>query len=132
METIILALKSLTTNKLRSSLTILGIIVGIFSIIAISTVIAMLQSSIEDGLSGLGQNTFQIQKWPRIRTSGDRSEWAKIRNRKAFIPVNKCSLRQRHSCLSTDPVLKRPSHNRLVRGIVTLNINRRYKKWHRI
>ena len=82
METIILALKSLTTNKLRSSLTILGIIVGIFSIIAISTVIAMLQSSIEDGLSGLGQNTFQIQKWPRIRTSGDRSEWAKIRNRK--------------------------------------------------
>ena len=75
------ALASLRANKLRSMLTLLGIIVGIFSIIAVSTVVSMLQSSIEEGLSLLGQNTFQIQKLPAIRT-GSQSEMAKFRNRK--------------------------------------------------
>lgn len=79
-EIIKVAFASLRTNRLRSSLTILGIIVGIFSIIAISTVIEMLQKSIEDGISQLGQNTFQIQKYPSITTGGP-EEFAKLRNR---------------------------------------------------
>ena len=81
MEILKVALTSLNANKLRSTLTILGIIVGIFSIIAISTIIAMLQTSIEEGVSQLGQNTFQVQKWPSVRTGG-REERAKIRNRR--------------------------------------------------
>lgn len=81
MEILKVALGSLHANKLRSTLTILGIIVGIFSIIAISTIISMLQTSIEDGVSQLGKNTFQLQKWPSVRTGG-REERAKIRNRK--------------------------------------------------
>ncbi|MBU1099000.1 MAG: ABC transporter permease [Bacteroidetes bacterium] len=81
MEILKIAFGSLHANKLRSTLTILGIIVGIFSIIAISTIISMLQTSIEDGVSQLGKNTFQIQKWPSVRTGG-REERAKIRNRK--------------------------------------------------
>jgi len=81
METLKVALSSLHANRLRSSLTILGIIVGIFSIIAISTIIEMLQTSIEQGLSQLGQNTFQIQKMPAIRTGGG-EERAKLRNRR--------------------------------------------------
>ncbi|MFA3781836.1 ABC transporter permease [Melioribacteraceae bacterium 4301-Me] len=80
LELFKVAFNSLRTNKLRSALTILGIVVGIFSIIAISTVIEMLQSSIEQGVSQLGQNTFQIQKWPPVRTGGP-GEFAKYRNR---------------------------------------------------
>ncbi|MFH1194681.1 MAG: ABC transporter permease [bacterium] len=80
-ETLKLAFTSLVMNKLRSSLTILGIVVGIFSIISISTVIEMMQTSIEEGVSMLGQNTFQIQKFPPIFTGG-RGEWMKFRNRK--------------------------------------------------
>lgn len=79
-EIIKVALNSLKANKLRSSLTVLGIVVGIFSIISISTVIAMLQTSIEDGVSALGKNTFQIQKWPAVGTGTE--NWAEIRNRK--------------------------------------------------
>lgn len=80
-ETIKIALASLSANKLRSSLTILGIIVGIFSIISISTIISMLEASIEEGVSALGQNTFQIQKWPIIQmSSAERRKL--IRNRK--------------------------------------------------
>jgi putative ABC transport system permease protein len=80
LEIIKVAFASLHANKLRSSLTIVGIIVGIFSIIAISTVIEMLQTSIEKGVSQLGQNTFQIQKWPAVQTGGP-GERAKYRNR---------------------------------------------------
>jgi len=80
-EIIKVAFVSLHTNKLRSSLTMLGIIVGIFSIISISTIITMLQTSIEEGVSALGKNTFQLQKWPSVRTHSA-EERAKIRNRK--------------------------------------------------
>lgn len=79
IEIIKVAFASLHSNKLRSILTILGIVVGIFSIIAISTVIEMLQSSIEKGVSQLGQNTFQIQKWPAVNDGGNNR--ARFRNR---------------------------------------------------
>ena len=75
------AFDSLRANKLRSSLTVIGIVIGIFSIISISTVISMLQNSIAEGLSSLGKNTFQIQKFPAIHTGGPGS-WQKYRNRK--------------------------------------------------
>ncbi|MDF1612146.1 ABC transporter permease [Stygiobacter electus] len=78
-EVIKVAFASLQANKLRSLLTILGIVVGIFSIIAISTVIEMLQLSIEKGVSQLGQNTFQIQKWPAVNDGGNNR--ARFRNR---------------------------------------------------
>jgi putative ABC transport system permease protein len=76
-----ISFQSILNNKLRTSLTILGVVVGIFSIIVIMTIITMLQSSIEDGLSMLNKNTFQIEKFDRSQArgpGGDRS-W---RNRK--------------------------------------------------
>lgn len=75
------SMDSLKTNKLRTMLTILGVVVGIFSVIVIVTIITMLQSSIESGLSRLSENTFQIQKWPAIRTGGH-NWWIKYHNRK--------------------------------------------------
>ncbi len=79
IEVIKIAFASLRTNKLRSALTILGIVVGIFSIIAISTVIEMLQKSIQEGVSMLGQNTFQIQKFPVFNNGPN--DRARFRNR---------------------------------------------------
>lgn len=69
-EVISMALQSIRTNKLRTSLTITGVVVGIFSIIVIMTIITMLQTSIESGLSQLNKNTFQIQKWDNIQMGG--------------------------------------------------------------
>ena len=76
-----IALQSIVNNKLRTSLTILGVVVGIFSIIVIMTIITMLQSSIENGLSQLNKNTFQIEKFDRMQGHGDGQDrsW---RNRK--------------------------------------------------
>ena len=80
-ESLKLALGALMANKLRAILTITGSVVGIFSIIVIMTVITMLQSSIESGVASLAKNTFQIQKFPAIRTGGP-GGMAKYRNRK--------------------------------------------------
>jgi len=76
-----MSFSSLRANRLRTFLTVLGVVVGIFSIIVIMTIITMLQHSIESGLASLAQNTFQIQKYPAIMTGGPGSR-DKYRNRK--------------------------------------------------
>jgi len=67
-----ISLQSLKSNRLRTALTILGVVVGIFSIIVIMTILTMLQSSIDEGLSSLGKNTFQIQKNDNVFGGGPR------------------------------------------------------------
>ncbi len=76
-----ISFQSLKSNRLRTLLTMLGIVVGIFSIIVIMTIITMLQSSIESGFSMLSKNTFQIQKFPAMHGGGPGS-MAKYRNRR--------------------------------------------------
>ena len=77
----LLALQSLKTNRLRTLLTVLGVVVGIFSIIVVMTIVTMLQNTINEGFQFLSKNTFQIQKWPAIQTGGHQ-ERQKYRNRK--------------------------------------------------
>ncbi|MDH3268472.1 MAG: ABC transporter permease [Ignavibacteria bacterium] len=80
-QLLILALQSLKTNRLRTLLTVLGVVVGIFSIIVVMTIVTMLQNTINEGFQFLSKNTFQIQKWPAIQTGGH-EEHQKYRNRK--------------------------------------------------
>ena len=63
-EILRMALGSLGMNKLRSALTMLGITIGVFSVIGVMTAVTALRSSIESGLSFLGSNIFQFAKFP--------------------------------------------------------------------
>ena len=74
-----IALNAIRGNKLRSILTLLGIVIGVFSIIGVMTAVDVLQNGIESGMSVLGAHTFQIQKFPRMAS---REEWLAARNRK--------------------------------------------------
>ena len=79
-ESIEMALTAIRVNKLRSVLTLLGIGVGVFSIIGVMTAMGVLQNAIESGVSQLGANTFQIQKYPaNFFSDGNRRRY---RNRK--------------------------------------------------
>lgn len=80
IQSIKLALSTLRTNKLRASLTLSGIVIGVFSIIAIMTLLNALQAGIEGGLSALGSNTFQVQKMPALQIGGPGGN-RKYRNR---------------------------------------------------
>ena len=64
VEILRIAFASIGVNKLRSILTMLGITIGVFSVIGVMTTISALRGSIETGLSFLGSNTFQFSKWP--------------------------------------------------------------------
>jgi putative ABC transport system permease protein len=65
-----MALSAITAHKLRSSLTLLGVLVGVFSIIVVMTAMRVLQSDIEKELTQLGSQTFVVRKWPGIHFGG--------------------------------------------------------------
>lgn len=70
-EIVQMSLGSLGVNKLRSALTMLGITIGVFSVIGVMTAVSALRSSIESGLSFLGSNMFQFGKYPVNGGGGD-------------------------------------------------------------
>ena len=74
-----MAIDAIRQNKLRSTLTLLGISIGVFSVIGVMTAIRTLESSVQSGLNVFAANTFVIQKYPSIQI-GRRDK--KIRNRK--------------------------------------------------
>jgi putative ABC transport system permease protein len=55
---------AILANKLRSVLTLVGIVAGVASIIAVMTAISVIQGTMEREMSVLGAQTFQVQKWP--------------------------------------------------------------------
>src|SRR5438034_7936208 len=69
-ESFLMAMSALTAHKLRSALTLLGVLVGVFSIIVVMTAMRVMQRNIETELAQLGANTFEIQKWPAIYFGG--------------------------------------------------------------
>jgi putative ABC transport system permease protein len=68
-EILAMAMSSLGANKLRAALTMVGITIGVFSVISVMTAIGALQHSIESGISFLGSNIFQFAKLPATMTS---------------------------------------------------------------
>ncbi len=65
-ETIKMALDTLRTNKLRSGLTILGIVIGVMTVIIISSVVNGLNSSVSGLVESLGTNVIWVFRFPVI------------------------------------------------------------------
>jgi len=94
-----MALSAIWTNKLRSALTLVGIIAGVASIIGVMTGISVIQSTIEGELSVLGSTVFQVQKW----ASGgpmSREEWLKIMRRRPTTTEHADAIRERVSTVT--------------------------------
>ena len=62
-----MALEAIRDNLLRSILTLLGIVIGVFAIIAVMTAIRTLESSINTGLNVFGSDVIFVQKSPVIQ-----------------------------------------------------------------
>jgi putative ABC transport system permease protein len=67
-QAIIEALESLNSNRLRSGLTILGIVIGVGAVIAMLAVGAGAQTTITGSISGIGSNLLFIYKGNSITT----------------------------------------------------------------
>jgi putative ABC transport system permease protein len=80
-ESFSMAMNALTAHKLRSALTLLGVLIGVFSIIVVMTAMRVLERNAENWMSGLGSQTFAIQRQPQIQF-GNYSDWQKYQRRK--------------------------------------------------
>jgi putative ABC transport system permease protein len=69
-ESFRMAMDALVAHKLRSALTLLGVLIGVFSIIVAMTTMRAMQSNIQSNLDSLGGQTFTISKWPAVFFEG--------------------------------------------------------------
>jgi len=99
-----MALSSVLSNKTRSLLTALGIIIGVFSVTLMGTLISGLDRSFEGSMSMLGRDILYIS---RFEWFGD-LEWWEVRNRPRMKIdyVNKIKNKSRYA-LAVAPVMQR-------------------------
>lgn len=79
LEVIKQSFSSLAANKLRSILTLIAIVVGVFAIISSSTAVLVLDTFFKETLTLMGGNVINVSKYPSVRMGGD---WQEYRNRK--------------------------------------------------
>lgn len=69
------AFTALKANLLRTTLSLLGVTVGIFAIIAVFTLVDSLEKNIKDSLNFLGSGVIYVNKWPFTASDGDEYKW---------------------------------------------------------
>jgi putative ABC transport system permease protein len=99
LESVLQALVSLKANKLRSILTLIGVIIGVMTVIAVTSIVAGMNRYVANELSELGPTTFFIDKWGVI-TSED--EWFKALKRKDLTLADMEAVKE--YCASCDKV----------------------------
>ncbi len=78
---IVQAFQELRANKLRTFLSLLGITIGIFCIIAVRTVLDSLKNNIQTEMASLGSDVLYIGRWPWMDEGGDYKWWEYWRRR---------------------------------------------------
>ncbi len=80
LESIKIAIDSIKVNKLRTSLTLLSISIGVFAIIVSGTLVDSINNTVESEMAALGETSFQIFRMPQIQIGP--GSWWKYRKRK--------------------------------------------------
>jgi len=73
-ESFLFANDSLRQNKLRTFLSLLGVTIGIFTIISVFSAVDTLRNNLQKSVNKLGNNSVYIQKWPWVM-NGDSPWW---------------------------------------------------------
>jgi putative ABC transport system permease protein len=83
-EAFFVAVASLRQNKLRTALTLIGIIVGVTAVIAVVTIIKGLDQTVAQTFSSQGSTVFTVSKRPQVITS--REDFIRFNKRKPVTP----------------------------------------------
>ena len=83
-EAFLVAAASLRQNKLRTALTLVGIIVGVTAVISVVTIIKGLDQTVSQTFTSQGSTVFTVSKRPQIITS--REEFIRYNKRKPVTP----------------------------------------------
>ncbi len=79
-EALKLALQSLWVNKLRTVLTLLGVVIGVAAVIAVVTLVNGANAYVDQKLNTYGSDVFTVSKMPNLITSYD--EYTRYQKRK--------------------------------------------------
>lgn len=79
LEGVVIAFQSVWANKLRTILTLIGIIIGVTTLIAVVSVINGMNNYMSERINSMGSNTFIIDKMGLITSEDD---WLEARRRK--------------------------------------------------
>jgi putative ABC transport system permease protein len=71
-EVMVMALDTVRTNKLRSTLTVLGVVIGITAIVGMTSLIRGFDQSLRDGIRELGPETIFVAKFSAVSVLGGR------------------------------------------------------------
>src|SRR5260370_42399889 len=71
-ENFLAALETLRSSKVRSALTVLGIVIGVSSVISMAAIIHALNKFVQDRVESLGSRTYFISRFP---PGSDPSRW---------------------------------------------------------
>ena len=103
-ESLRISISSIYMNKLRSSLTALGIIIGVLSVTVMGTLISGLDRSFEDSMSWLGKDILYISRWEWFSDM----EWWEVRNRPRMKLSYEDKIREMSDyALAVSPVMQR-------------------------
>ena len=72
-EIFAMAFDTLRTSKMRSALTVLGVVIGITSIVGMTSLIRGFDNSLRESISQLGPDTIMIQKWGALSLASGKS-----------------------------------------------------------
>ncbi len=79
-ESIVIAIDSIRVNKLRASLTLLSISIGVFAIMGAGTLVESFNNTVTGEMAALGENAYSVKRMPSIQMGGH--TWRKYRSRK--------------------------------------------------
>ncbi|HSW38118.1 MAG TPA: ABC transporter permease [Acidobacteriota bacterium] len=107
-EAICIAVDSIWTHKLRSVLTLLGIIIGVASVVTVGGAIGGLNSYVSDRLSAsFAGNTFMVARFARMNVSSEEFEKIIQRNKNIY-PVDMHAVEERCvECVAISPIIQR-------------------------
>jgi putative ABC transport system permease protein len=91
-EGVLLALGSLSSNKFRSGLTILGVLIGVWSVIAMSSLIKGLDNAVKVSIDDLGSNVLFVDRFPPNTDYDDLDD--EERNRKYMTVLEADAIKQ--------------------------------------
>jgi putative ABC transport system permease protein len=98
-----MALETIRTNKLRSGLTVLGIVIGVTTVIAISSIISGLNNNVSSLVSSFGTNLFWVWRMPLVQTSRPSPE---VLNRPKLTPEEAAQIAQEPGVVAVDAGLR--------------------------
>ncbi|MCP4632793.1 MAG: FtsX-like permease family protein [candidate division Zixibacteria bacterium] len=113
-EGVFLAFDSLKSNKFRSALTILGVLIGVWSVIAMSSLVSGLDSAVQKSIDDLGSNVLYITRFAPETDFEELSE--EERNRKEITPAEAIAIRE--NCPSVKGVSPENHYHRVNGGNV--------------